>query len=124
MNASLLDEWISKAEEDFSTATLLVKAKKNPSIIGFHCQQAIEKYLKACLVKHGDLIPKTHDLVKLSEQVLSFDSNVRVFKLLFHALNPFSVNFRYPGEDAPMKEAREVYQYAKEIRSYFRKQLL
>jgi len=33
--------------------------------IGFHCQQAVEKYLKAVLVASGLPAPFTHDLTRL-----------------------------------------------------------
>lgn len=47
-------EWVKKAENDFETAAALMRRKK---ILGdsicFHCQQCVEKYLKARLEEAG-----------------------------------------------------------------------
>ena len=45
-------EWIAKAEEDMTVAEWLHQAPRGmPAPIVFHCQQCIEKYLKAILVE-------------------------------------------------------------------------
>jgi HEPN domain-containing protein len=58
----LVRQWIGKAEQDLATAGILQKnATRLPSVIAFHAQQAVEKYLKAILVRHQVYFPKTHD---------------------------------------------------------------
>src|SRR5260370_40723713 len=62
----LTGEWVRKAENAIAAARQLFKQKPLlPDEIGFHCQQAIEKYFKAFLVEQGIPIKKTHDLVFL-----------------------------------------------------------
>jgi HEPN domain-containing protein len=41
-------EWINKAEQDYQTALVMARKRKNPvaDIVGFHSQQCREKYLK------------------------------------------------------------------------------
>lgn len=47
----LAGEWLAKAENDHrAAATLLANTDSLREIIAFHCQQAVEKYLKALLV--------------------------------------------------------------------------
>jgi len=60
MTESWFEEWLEKAEEDYTVASSL-HADRTPGAICFHCQQCVEKWLKAALVKHGvaTLEPKT-----------------------------------------------------------------
>jgi HEPN domain-containing protein len=48
----LTEEWIAKAEGDFTTAQRELRARKSPNFDAacFHTQQCIEKYLKAILL--------------------------------------------------------------------------
>jgi hypothetical protein len=56
----LVRQWIGKAEQDLTAAEiLLMSATRLPSVIAFHAQQAVEKYLKAILVRHQVYFPKT-----------------------------------------------------------------
>ena len=60
-------EWVAKAEEDFLAATALNRRRLKPlwSVVAFHVQQTVEKYLKARLEEAGCGVPKTHDLLHL-----------------------------------------------------------
>ena len=67
-------EWVSKAEGDWNAALQLNRVRKKPNYdaVCFHCQQSVEKYLKARLEEaasptrtSGILFPKTHDLILL-----------------------------------------------------------
>lgn len=59
-------EWIDKADADLHVAEqMAAEAAVNlrvREIVGFHCRQAAEKYLKALLTRHQIEFPKTHDL--------------------------------------------------------------
>ena len=59
-------------------------------IIAFHCQQAVEKYLKALLVRRQVEFPKTHDIAKLL------------------VLTPFGVEVRYPSEAPEVLQGGET----------------
>jgi HEPN domain-containing protein len=65
MSESWTEEWLGKAEQDFLAASML-DPEATPGAVCFHCQQCIEKYLKAALVRHGDKPRKTHDLLVLN----------------------------------------------------------
>jgi HEPN domain-containing protein len=59
----LVREWIEKAELDYQAAAQLLEAgDRLRQIVAFHCQQAVEKYLKAFLVRHQVEFPKIHNL--------------------------------------------------------------
>ncbi|SHJ42520.1 HEPN domain-containing protein [Hymenobacter daecheongensis DSM 21074] len=56
------------AERDLeSTEVLLRHSPHLYEVVGFHCQQAVEKLLKAALVGAHVAFPCTHDLVRLAE---------------------------------------------------------
>ena len=62
----LVVQWFEKADRDFDAAVyLLAQGGRFREIIAFHCQQAVEKHLKALLVRHQIEFPKTHDIRKL-----------------------------------------------------------
>lgn len=115
-------KWLQKAEEDYAA---LNKLSGNPedflffkSTIGFHCQQAIEKYLKAFLVSKSYEFPRTHDLEVLQRMCKNNDffelDNIRL-----DGLTDFAVNNRYPDdfEEPTLDEMRNYIQLVGEIKS-------
>jgi HEPN domain-containing protein len=52
VSLSLLAEWVNKAEADYQSAVALHRRRKAPlpDIVCYHCQQCVEKYLKAYLI--------------------------------------------------------------------------
>jgi len=118
-------EWIDKAEQDYQTAVVMAKkrSKPVPDIVGFHSQQCIEKYLKAFLVLRKVDFPKTHDLIELLEFANTKDPLIDIFRKDLRILNPFSVQFRYPGETATLEESGMALKTMKKIRKFFREKL-
>lgn len=97
-------EWVSKAEEDYRTAVALDPADV-PSVVCFHCQQCVEKYLKAVAAAHGEAVARTHDLMELSKRAEVHEPGLtRIYDAL-EALNPYSVLIRYPGYNATVNDA-------------------
>ena len=104
----LLREWIGKADADLEVARrMAAEAADNlriREIVGFHCQQAAEKYLKALLTRCQIEFPKTHDIKTL----LQLAGNP-VGESLSGAkwLTPFGAEIRYPGDTAEMLPGEE-----------------
>jgi len=90
---------IVKATKDYSTSKKLFEDDCDYywDIICFHCQQCIEKYLKAFLMYHEIVFPKTHDLEYLVELCLPIDDYFNNFDLSEFA--DFGVEIRY--DDIP-----------------------
>jgi HEPN domain-containing protein len=101
-------EWIYKAEQDYETAETMARKRKKPApdIVGFHSQQCVEKYLKALLVLKRQDFPKTHDLIELLETAIEKEPMLEALRDDLRFLNPFAVQFRYPGESVTPKEAK------------------
>ncbi len=92
----LAQRFVEKAAQDATVVEkLLLDLDIADEVIGFHCQQAAEKLLKAILVARGVEFRRTHDLVELVD-VLD-DNHVIVPGEIadLETLNPFAVELRY-----------------------------
>jgi HEPN domain-containing protein len=104
----VVSNWIKIAEKDLLTARQGLEAEVIVTeTICFHCQQAVEKFLKAYLVKHQIEFTKTHNIMVLLNLCSKVDDSFN--KELFHVdlLTDYAVEFRYPGEsyEPSIKEA-------------------
>jgi HEPN domain-containing protein len=93
--------WLRKASSDLRCAEIdLVAQPAVPEDAVFHCQQAIEKALKAFLVWHDVPFQKTHDLGKLGKQAVEFDTTLDPLVEQVVDLTKYAWVFRYPGDPA------------------------
>ena len=63
-------------------------------VVGFHAQQAVEKFLKAVLVARGKVFAPTHDLTKLAQALDTTGAALPVATDALKRLNPYAVAFR------------------------------
>ncbi|MBM3473868.1 MAG: HEPN domain-containing protein [Armatimonadetes bacterium] len=99
---ALLREWVAEAEEDFRVAEHLLQTSPHfGKAIGFHAQQAAEKYLKAYLTWHQVEFPKVHDLREILHLVARQDAALSESLRDARLLTPFAVRSRYPGLTSP-----------------------
>lgn len=117
-------EWVERAEEDFRACRRLQSDMEYFSnIIAFHAQQAAEKYLKALLVSNGQDVLRTHDLSTLAQLLLRAGVDVAAIDNELLRLNPFAVEFRYPGNDVTEDTARQAIDDARHVRDLCRESL-
>ena len=90
-------QWILKANDDLIVIDKLTEfGIIAPSAVCFHCQQVVEKYLKAFLIANGVEIRKTHNIEFLLAECEEIDTD---FTLIDPKdLNDFGVDIRYPGD--------------------------
>ncbi len=90
-------QWIAKAGDDLIVIDKLTQFEiVATSAVCFHCQQVVEKYLKAFLIAQGVEIRKTHNIEFLLAECEEFDPE---FSLIDPKdLNDFGVDIRYPGD--------------------------
>lgn len=92
--------WLLKAESDLYVARTIAKGEGYGLDTAIsHTQQCGEKALKAFLVYHKQVVPKTHDLVKLQALCIALDSDFSSINYQVACLNPLSTEFRYPEEE-------------------------
>jgi HEPN domain-containing protein len=110
-------KWYEKADHDIGNARLVLSYE--PLLLDtacFHCQQCVEKYLKAYLFYKGEKTPRIHDLTKLRKSCADFDAD---FDLIdFKDLNAYAVEARYPDNflEPSIDEAKEYLQIAEEVK--------
>ena len=106
MNGSV-KEWIGKAEGDFDVAQLVLRAKLRPNYdaVCFHCQQCVEKLLKAVLLHQDTKPPRVHDLVVLSDLVRTLVPAWVPLEKELRFLTQGAILFRYPTESATREKA-------------------
>ena len=119
-------EWMNYAERDFEAARVLRDSYNPPyEIIGYHCQQSAEKYLKALLIEYGQPVPFIHDLGKLNlecRKVLPVLSEIQNY---CERLTPFGTVTRYPGSSMIVgsEHMSSVVAWSKEVRDIIREHL-
>lgn len=118
----ITQEWIDKAEGDYTTAQREVRARKSPNYdaVCFHTQQSAEKYLKARLQEAGVPFKKTHDLVNLLNLVLPIEPSWSLLQPDLIVLTNFAVDYRYPGNAATRQEAQDAVKRCKAVRRVIR----
>lgn len=91
--------WLAKARLDLRGAEVDLAAE--PPLRGdaaFHCQQAVEKAIKAFLTWHDHPFRKTHDLVELGGQAAQLEPGLESVLRAAAPLTEYAWKFRYPGE--------------------------
>ena len=124
--SQILHLWIEKADHDLGTALITYKyIPKYKDTIAFHCQQAVEKYLKAYIIKLGLSLKRTHDLVHLLEMINQKDKvNQSYFEKVFE-LQDYAVEIRYPENRIELtnEDLNSAICIAKDIRKWILEKL-
>lgn len=112
-------EWIRYGDADDLTAAALLDLEKPPiNNALFHCQQAVEKWLKAFLIWNGVAFPKVHDLHRIGRLCAEIEPGLEEIILLAADLTDFATVYRYPGTDLVIdkQEALEWRKHACQVR--------
>ena len=115
MHSEVVREWLQKAEEDYNTVVKLEPAE-TPYVICFHCQQCIEKYLKAFLTERGKIPPPTHNLIRLNSTATEYEKSLDAICDFLEELNPYSVAIRYPGMSVTSEDAERAIEIMNNLR--------
>lgn len=111
-------QWRIKARSDWTTVEILLGSEQCPAdIVCFHCQQFVEKLLKALLTRHGVEAPKTHDVRRLIQLAQPFAPELSRFSDASDVLTVHGVETRYPGDwrEIDPAERNEVVELAKQL---------
>jgi HEPN domain-containing protein len=91
--------WLRKAANDLRGAEVdLAAFPPLPEDALFHCQQAVEKAMKAYLTSHDVAFKRTHDLDELAAQCELIDPSLHGFLDPARELTVFAWRSCYPGE--------------------------
>ena len=114
-------KWIIKAMEDYRIAEHELTFSDEVIATGpvcFHCQQIVEKLLKAYLISKNIDFEKTHDLEFLLKLCINTDEEferIEIGNLRFYA-----VEVRYPTEFyiPSVEEAKECFEIASNVKAF------
>ncbi|MCD4783990.1 MAG: HEPN domain-containing protein [Candidatus Eremiobacteraeota bacterium] len=117
----LINSWVDKAGKDLLTAEHeLSFSDAVTESICFHCQQAVEKYLKAYLIFLGIPFTKTHEIGELITRCETKDKLIFSLKIEADKLTDYAVEIRYPDawSEPKLDEAKEAFKIGTKIRDY------
>jgi HEPN domain-containing protein len=107
--------YLKKAVEDeVLLDEVLASPRVSDTVIGFHCQQAAEKLLKALLSNLMVRFRRTHDLRELMDLLTDSGHTLPEALADLDILTPYAVEFRYEflaqEQETPLdrQEAREL----------------
>jgi HEPN domain-containing protein len=115
-----LRRWIQKADHDVQTAEVAVGLSRPVTdTAAFHCQQAVEKLLKAYLFWRDQDFEKIHDVRALALECALFDPAFRAQVDRVAPLTAYAVRFRYPGPNDPTAdEVHAALAVVREVRAF------
>jgi len=117
----LVNKWIKKAESDLLTAERELSFEDPiTQAVCFHCQQAVEKYLKAFLVHHQIYFTKSHKIMELLELCATVDSSFIDRLQDADNLTDYAVEIRYPDVwlEPTIKESKEALETAIKVKEF------
>ena len=103
------DELISKAEKDVINVKVLSAQKFYPEdlmydVACFHATQAVEKLLKAYIIKNGLNVNKTHDLDHLQDIAIGIDNSFTNISKDCTLINEFVPKVKYSNSKSITKQ--------------------
>lgn len=107
--------WLRKSHSDLGSARRLLDGPQlYLDTAVYHCQQAVEKVLKAFLTYHDLPFARTHDLTELVRLAAAVDPSFAAWNAVAQELTPYAVQFRYPGDvlEPEQYEAELALQHA------------
>jgi HEPN domain-containing protein len=116
------ERWVRRAEEDMGMADAGWERGYSSACV-FHCQQAVEKLLKASLIEKTGQYPKIHDLPRLARKLVLGLSEEQMRFLA--KLSEMYIPTRYEDEwvEIPVETAENYYRDAKDLYLWLLQQL-
>ena len=109
---------IQKGDSDLADARRTLVSEGPYDTACFHAQQAAEKYLKALLVWHEQVIPRTHDIEELQRLCVTREPIPGLSVLDLAELTAYAVELRYDAEFwPPQPTAQEAVLLAEQVRT-------
>lgn len=112
--------WLKKARNDLNNIDIILTSNREDlplDTVCFHAQQAIEKALKGLLVFHGRDISRSHDLVKLLNDISEMAPTLLDYREAFETISEYGVGMRYHDfyYEPSLEEACQAYDIAKGV---------
>lgn len=119
------DDWMTIARKDWQRVDLLLGFDDIDGA-GFFLQQAVEKYLKAFLLKKGWQLRRIHNLEALLAEALEYEPSFEKYRFSCQTISALYIVFRYPGgpestlvESDIREMKREISELIEKIEKHF-----
>jgi len=111
---------LEKARQDeVLVDEVLASSRVSDEVIGFHCQQAAEKLLKALLSFREIRFRKTHDLRALMRLLADAGHSLPPPLQELDALSPYVALFRYDAPATPQHlDRQQIRQLVRDLRDW------
>ena len=116
-----IKQWVIKGDHDLGTAKVTyLYIPEYLDTVTFHCQQAVEKYLKAYLIFQTMSFKFSHDLVYLLDLITQKDSDFEGYYDTVSELQGYAVEIRYPNETIYLsnEKVEKAMMIAKNVRDF------
>jgi HEPN domain-containing protein len=115
----LVKSWFKIANDDILVAQQLMRYE-DPVLrsICFHCQQAVEKYIKGFIIYLDGDFSFTHDISRLLSELNVYESDFKLDDILPDQLTTYAVEARYPDPEngISLEKAKDAIFIALEVR--------
>ena len=122
-----IEEWLNFAKEDLGTAKALLNSEYlfNRSIC-YHCQQSAEKDLKAYIIYLDLPLNKTHNLIKIVDQISELDKEITHLQKAVEVLTDYIVTARYPDDSELItdEESKLAFKESEKINNYIKTKII
>jgi HEPN domain-containing protein len=121
-----IKQWIIKGDHDLGTAKITyLHIPEYLDTVTFHCQQAVEKYLKSYLIFQSTEFRLTHDLIYLLDMISQKDSDFENYYDIVSELQGYAIEIRYPNETIFLSndKVEKALTIAKEVRNLITKKM-
>lgn len=96
----MLEKWLDMAIRDLKSAKVLFEHDCGNDYVAFHCQQAIEKALKALIIYLYATLEQGHSLLYLCKKVMAQRKEFSQYLKDCAFVNQYYIETRYPNENA------------------------
>jgi HEPN domain-containing protein len=108
--------WFAKAESDLAAARTIVAGPGPYDTACFHCQQAVEKFMKGFLAFGRQQFPFTHDLDELARLCDALEPSLNLSRPEVVGLTDYAVRLRYDNDFWPTRaDASAALRLAEEV---------
>jgi HEPN domain-containing protein len=111
-------DWLEISADDLLASRVLLEQEQCYEIVGFHCQQAMEKAFKAYLIDCAGMLVDGHNLTWLCRKAMKYNREFAKWLDNTAEMNRLYIETRYPSDmelRLSPERAREVYTLATEL---------
>lgn len=128
MNDTVL-QWLENANQDLVLVQKIISDEYLTALALFHCQQAVEKSLKALIEHHNMPLPRIHSLERLFEIVkdlfqYNYDSKILgiLDNMYIDSRYPINSGILFNGKPT-LEDVEKLYNFASSVHSEIKKLL-